>query len=164
MNLNQHFDHSSLHLLIRPILRTCLTLENNNWCVTWEKKTLCHIWTVKVKMSVHIHAVWSGHSLFVNIYYSIYWFCKRTMKASISLRECVGWSGPSLSANCIRTLFVRCASYKTLSMSYILWYCERVCCSLVLAVWDLNLKIRHPYSLLEWIQNYNYLYMWNQRV
>ena len=30
------------------------------------------------------------------------------MKAQISLRKCAGWSGPSLSADCIRALFVRC--------------------------------------------------------
>ena len=28
--------------------------------------------------------------------------CKWTIKALISLRKCAGWSGPSLSANCIR--------------------------------------------------------------
>ena len=54
--------------------------------------------------------LWFEHSLFVDIYYSIHWFCKRAMQALISLRECAGWSGHALSANCIRTLFVRCAS------------------------------------------------------
>ena len=58
-----------------------------------------------------IRAVWSGYSLFVDIYYSIHWLCKRTTQALISLRNCAGWSGPALSAYCIRALFVRCASY-----------------------------------------------------
>ena len=62
-----------------------------------------------------IHAVWHEHSLFVDIYYSIHWFWKRTMKALISLRLCAGWSGPALSANCIRVLFVACASFVILS-------------------------------------------------
>ena len=61
---------------------------------------------------MRIHAVWSERSLYVDIYYSIHWLCKRTTKAQISLRISAGWSGPALSANCIRTLFVRCASYE----------------------------------------------------
>ena len=65
----------------------------------------------KVQMSVRIWAVWSGHCIFVKIYYSIHWFCQRATKAQISLRLCTGWSGPALSANCIKTLFVRSASY-----------------------------------------------------
>ena len=32
------------------------------------------------------------------------------MKAQICLRLCAGWSGPALSANYIKALFVRCAS------------------------------------------------------
>ena len=28
-----------------------------------------------------VGAVWSEHSVFVNIFYSIHWFCKQTMKA-----------------------------------------------------------------------------------
>ena len=32
---------------------------------------------------MHIYAVWSGHLLFINIYYSIHWFFKRKMKALI---------------------------------------------------------------------------------
>ena len=40
---------------------------------------------------VCIYAVCSGHSLFIDIYYSIHWFCKRITKAKISLliRACV---------------------------------------------------------------------------
>ena len=35
------------------------------------------------------------------------------MKAWISLHLCAGWSGPALSANCTRALFMHCASYHT---------------------------------------------------
>ena len=66
---------------------------------------------MSVQVSMRIRAVWSEHPLFVDIYYSIHCFCKRTMKALISLRLCAGWSGPALSANCLKDLFVRCASY-----------------------------------------------------
>ena len=62
--------------------------------------------TEKVQMSMRICAVWSGHSLFVDIYYSIHLFSKRTTKALISLRKCAGWSEPALSAIRLRTLFV----------------------------------------------------------
>ena len=66
------------------------------------KRPLCHMQTVTVQMSVHIHAVWSGHSLLVDIYYIINWVCKQAMKALISLHICAGWSEPALSAYCIR--------------------------------------------------------------
>ena len=73
---------------------------------------LCHMRTAKVQISVCIQAIWSRHDLFVDIYYSIHWFCKRIATAQISLRECAGWSGPALSANYyMRALFVRWASY-----------------------------------------------------
>ena len=74
------------------------------------KRPWCHIQTGKVQMSMHIRAVWSGHSLFIDIYYNIHGFCKRSRKAQISLRKCAGWSGPALSANCIRGFFMCCAS------------------------------------------------------
>ena len=75
------------------------------------KRHLCHLRTAKVQMSVRIRATWSEHSLFIDIYNNIYWFCKRAAKALISLRKCAGWSGPALPANNIRALFVHCASY-----------------------------------------------------
>ena len=74
------------------------------------KRPLSQMWTAKVQMSVRIRAVWSGHSLLVNIYYNVNWFCKRATKALISLRLCAGWSGPALSANCIGAIFVRRAA------------------------------------------------------
>ena len=78
-----------------------------------EKRPLCHVRTAKVQMSERIHAVWYWHSLFIDIYYSIHWFCMRTTKVQINLRKCAGWSGLALSANCIRTLFMHCASFVT---------------------------------------------------
>ena len=80
-------------------------------------RPLCHRRTAKLQMSVYIRAVSSGRTLFVDIYYSIHWFCKRTTQVRISLRKCAGWSGPALSANCIRVLFVRCASDNVPSMA-----------------------------------------------
>ena len=71
------------------------------------KMPLCHMRTAKVRTRMRIRAVRSRHSLFVDIYYPIHWFCKRKTKAQISLRKCACWSGPVLSANCIRALFVR---------------------------------------------------------
>ena len=70
----------------------------------------CHIQTAMVQMSVRIRAVWSWHSMFLTKYWYmyIYWFSKRAMKALIIS---AGWSGPALSANCIRALFMRCASF-----------------------------------------------------
>ena len=60
--------------------------------------------------------------LCLSIYYSTLWFCKRAKKAQVSLCKCAGWSGPVLSANGIRTLFVHCAS---LAKKYNLWAAPR---------------------------------------
>ena len=59
--------------------------------------------TAKVQMNLRINLVWFGHSLFVDIYYSIH--CQRTTQAQISLCQCAGWSGLSLFAKCIRVIF-----------------------------------------------------------
>ena len=72
------------------------------------KRHLCHLQTAKVQMRVHILAAWSGHSLFIDMYYNIHWFCKQAMKALISTHICPDWSGPALSANNIRALFMHC--------------------------------------------------------
>ena len=47
------------------------------------KRPSCHMQTAKVWMRIHICVVWSGHSLFANIYYTIHWFCKRATKALV---------------------------------------------------------------------------------
>ena len=67
---------------------------------------------------VHSPAVWSEHSLFIDIYYSIHWLCKWTTKALISLPLCAGWSGPALYTNCIRVIFVLYASLEAASHEY----------------------------------------------
>ena len=57
----------------------------NRFCVCYVTQIpLCHMRKAKDMMSVHMRAVWSGHSLFVDIFYSIHWLCKRTIKAQIS--------------------------------------------------------------------------------
>ena len=57
------------------------------WRAKWKKRPLCHMRTTKIQVSIHIRAVWSQHSLFVDIYYSFHWFCKRATKALISMCE-----------------------------------------------------------------------------
>ena len=69
----------------------------------------------KVQMSVRILAVWSGHSLFVDLYYNIFEFCKWATETLISLRKCAGWSWPTLATKYIRALFVLCASNQIFS-------------------------------------------------
>ena len=81
-----------------------------NMMLNMGKRTLCLMPTAKVLMRVCIHTVWSGHSLFVDIYYNIHWFCKWAMKVLISLQKCAGWVGPVLPTKCIRALFMHCAS------------------------------------------------------
>ena len=74
------------------------------------KRPLCQTRTAKIKIRVRINAICSGYSVFVDEYYNDHWFWKRATKALISLRKCAGWSGPALSAKCIRALLVLCAS------------------------------------------------------
>ena len=54
------------------------------------KMPLWHMWTAEILISMHIRAVIFRHSLFLDIYYSIHWFCKRATKMQISLCECAG--------------------------------------------------------------------------
>ena len=76
------------------------------------KMPLSHIQTDTLQMSVRIRAVWSGHSLLVDICYSIRWLNKRTTKALISLNKCAGWSGPALSAKLHKGPFLAlCINY-----------------------------------------------------
>ena len=51
------------------------------------------------------------HSLFIDTFYSIHWLWKRAAQVLIRLRECAGWSGPSLPAYGIKSLSLRWASY-----------------------------------------------------
>ena len=53
----------------------CITQEKGPYtisCATWEKAPYVIMGTAEVQISMHIHAVWSGHSLFVDIYYNIH--------------------------------------------------------------------------------------------
>ena len=75
-----------------------------------KKIPLCDKRTANAQISLHIRTSSSWHSLAVDVYYSIHLLCKLTMKDLISLRECAGWSGPSLSANSMRAFFVYCVS------------------------------------------------------
>ena len=75
------------------------------------KGPLCNLRTTQAQIRKCICTVWFERFLFVDIYFYIHWFRKRALKALISLRLCAGWSGSALSANCLKTLFVRCDLY-----------------------------------------------------
>ena len=64
------------------------------------KMLLSHMQTAKVRMSVRILAVWSGHWV-VDIYYNIYWFCKQVMKALIILQKLLIFFQQKLQHICI---------------------------------------------------------------
>ena len=49
----------------------------------------------------------SGPLLSIQTFCSIQWFCLRTLKALIRLREGAGWSGPSLFAYARRPVFAQ---------------------------------------------------------
>ena len=53
----------------------------------------------------------SSHPCDIDMYYNIHRFFKRATKTQISLHIYAGWSGPALPANCIKALFLHCASY-----------------------------------------------------
>ena len=56
------------------------------WCATHEKENPYAICGQRMsRISVPILAVWSGHSLFVNIYFCSHWFCKRSTMGQNSL-------------------------------------------------------------------------------
>ena len=52
------------------------------------KGALWHRRTVMVRISMRIRAAWCGQSLFLHIWFSIYWCCKRTMRALIGMPIC----------------------------------------------------------------------------
>ena len=95
----------------------CRLESNQNMCLrqNWKwfslptsfaerKGTLFCMRTAKAQISLCIRAIKSGISPFVDKLYSIQGFCKRTMKALISLRKCAGWSETSLSAYAINAI------------------------------------------------------------
>ena len=91
------------------------------------KRPLCNMRTAKVQMNVASDL----NSLYSSTYTTVS-FCKRTKKAQISLHECAGWSGPALSTNCIRALFVHCAVHQILfyyRLNLLFWQnisCQRI--------------------------------------
>ena len=76
------------------------------------KEPLCNLQKEKAQISMCICAVWSEHHMFVDIYYSIHWFCKRTTKALISLhiRACVVCK---LHKGHFHALYIKCSPYPT---------------------------------------------------
>ena len=101
---------------------SAVTVELQHMMCSLGKRPLCHMQRGKVQMSVCICAVWSRHSLFINTYYSIHWFCKWAMVALISLPKWAGWSGPALSIYCNNKgpFFALCVLYQ----SWIKWQVE----------------------------------------
>ena len=92
------------------------------------------MWTVKVQMSVPIRAVWWGHSLFVDMYYSIHCYGRGQRRPwsdcvngqadqglhcpqSDQLHQCTGWSEPALSTVrkdffCVLCIIWVCGTYE----------------------------------------------------
>ena len=62
------------------------------------KSAFEHAQNGRIHIMLHMRKVSSGNLLSTETFYSIQWFCLRTVKALIRLRVCTGWSGPSLSA------------------------------------------------------------------
>ena len=59
--------------------------------------------TVQIQIILHMYKI--SRLCSSSIFYTFQWFCKRTVKAQISLHRCAGWSGPSLSAHAQRHVF-----------------------------------------------------------
>ena len=79
---------------------------HNEW-----KGPLCSLRTMLALISLGLCPGWPGPSLSAYRITGYCCICQQTVKAQIRLHGCACWSGPTLSANCIRTLFVYCASY-----------------------------------------------------
>ena len=69
------------------------------------KAAFKHAQHSQIHIFLHMRKVSSGHLLFIETFCSLQWFCLRTAKALIRLRECAGWSGLSLSAYAWRRIF-----------------------------------------------------------
>ena len=80
---------------IRPIVRKTAhsSISTKRWKATCENGFFAISVQTKDQMGVPLRAVGFRHALVIDIYYSIHWFCKRAMKALISLCEGTGWSG-----------------------------------------------------------------------
>ena len=69
-----------------------------------EKRCLANMWTFR-KGTDQRTTTHKLSLLYIDIFFSIQWFLKRTTKAQISLHKCSGWSGPSLSAYTLKAHF-----------------------------------------------------------
>ena len=77
------------------------------------KGSLCNLWTMQTLINLRVSAGWSWSSLSahkISRYCSIW---RRTENGQIRLHRCARWSGPTLSAKCIRVFFVRCSSIES---------------------------------------------------
>ena len=93
---------------IRSSYDIAFGLKNDIWCATHETGSLCHLRTTQAL----IRADWSGPSLSAHRISGYCSICRRTENANIRLLRCTRWSGSTLSAQCIRILFVRYAPYQ----------------------------------------------------
>ena len=69
------------------------------WCMLWEQGPLV--------ICEHKYPCQSGPALFTHTLYSIFCHCFWKMKVLIRLRECAGWSRPSLPVKDIKAIFLR---------------------------------------------------------
>ena len=91
-------------------MKVAIPGHSSVWCTKWESGPYAILRTANVQINVHFRQA-DLDFLCSSTYTNIHWFCKRTTRAVISLRECAGWSGPALPAKYVRALFVRCVSY-----------------------------------------------------
>ena len=77
------------------------------------KVLLCHLQARKALTGMHICAVRSEPSQFVNVFNSIHWFFKQAMKALIKLHKCTGILFPCLYV--CQSLWLLCFGFFLLS-------------------------------------------------
>ena len=71
-----------------------------------------HAQNVWIQIIMRMIKVSSGPLFFMHAFYSIQYFCWRTVKALIRLRACASWSGPLLYAYARRHIFAWCNPYQ----------------------------------------------------
>ena len=83
-----------------------IIVDGDKWCATWKKGLTPDINSNGTDQPMHL--IGTSHyrpNLFIDIFSSFQWLCKRAKKAMISLHICTGWSRPSLPAYAIWPLF-----------------------------------------------------------
>ena len=101
-------------ILIMWINLIQITINPLTFDAQWRKSPLCHIQIVNVQMSLHIHPVWSGHSLLVNINYGIHLASiNSTSGQQMPWSACANAQADQgiCSANCARAFFMCCSSF-----------------------------------------------------